>query len=319
MPDWLQRLAHAPDPVMYIVAGLAAVAFWIGLSGLRRVRHVEDVPTARVRSAAQGYVELVGTAHMLDGDPIVSPLSHTPCCWYRYRVEQRRGERNWQTVQSGISDSIFVLRDATGDCIVDPEGAEVTSSHSRSWSDDGVGRGAHGVHARLPSLGRGADLVVNVGGKILETLGGAVGEYRYHESVILDGDPLYAIGEFRSVGPGSHGTTLRDLTGAILREWKQRPDELVARFDADGDGRVDQYEWERAREEAARQAAAEHAEDLKADHLHTLRKPRDGRFFLLSNLEEFDLLRRFRWKARLGFAGFALLAGVALLMLSTRT
>ncbi|MCG6967952.1 MAG: E3 ubiquitin ligase family protein [Chromatiaceae bacterium] len=316
MGGWLDRLAHAPDPLLIFVAVLAAVALMAGFSNLRRVRHIEDVPTARVRSAPQGYVELIGTAHMLDGEPIVAPLSNTRCCWFRYKIERRSG-KDWKMVQSGSSDGIFVLRDDTGDCVIDPEGAEVTSRHERTWSDDGGGWRAHAVHMRLPSLGKTADLVVDIGGKVLESLSG-IGEYRYQEAVILDGDTLYAVGRFRTLGPGDRDATLDELTGAILREWKRRPDTLRERFDGNRDGHIDADEWQRARATARREAAREYAENMKQDQLHTLSRPSDGRYFLLSNLEQFGLLRRYRWRMRFGFGACLLLGGVAFLMLSTR-
>jgi hypothetical protein len=316
MSDWLYRLAHAPDGIAALTAVGAVAALWWGYSGLRRARHIEDVPTARVRSAPQGYIELTGRAHAMDGEPIIAPLSNTACCWYRYRVEHRDGSR-WDLVESGTSDGIFLLRDETGECVIDPEGAEVTTSHKRSWASDGSGFGGLPVHARLPSLGRTADFVVNVGGKFLEALSGA-GEYRYTEAVILDGDPLYAIGEFHSLGPGHHDVSIRELTGAILREWKQQPETLRERFDLDRDGVIDQDEWEKARAAAEREASAEYAANLRRDHVHTLRRPADRRYFLLSNLEEFSLLRRYRWRKRLGLGTFVLLAAAFATMLSTR-
>ena len=317
MTDWIDRLAHAPDGFMMFTVVLGIAALVAGFSGLRRTRHIEDVPTARVRSAPQGYVELIGTARTLDGEPIVAPLSGTQCCWYRYRVERRSG-KDWRVVQSGTSDGIFLLRDATGDCVIDPEGAEVTSRHTRSWSDDGSGSSNHAVHLRLPSLGKTADAVVDIGSKVLDALGSGVGPHRYTESVILDGDPLYAIGRFHTVGSGDHSATLRELTGAVLREWKQRPDTLRERFDSNRDGIVDVHEWQRARAAAEREVATQHAQDLRRDQLHTLKKPNDGRYFLLSNLEEFGLLGRYRWRMRLGFGFFVLLGSGVALMLSTR-
>lgn len=315
MVEWLDSLAHAPEPLVAFTGLLAAFALFAGFSGLRRTRLIEDVPTARVRSAPQGYVELVGTARMLGGEPIVAPLSNTPCCWFRYQVERRAG-KDWRTVQSGSSDGIFLLRDDTAECVVDPEGAEVTSRHKRSWSDHGGGWGGAAVHARLPSLGRTADLVVDLGGKVLEGLGTGVGEYRYSEAVILEGDPLYAIGQFHTIGAVEHGASLHEVTGAILREWKQRPDTLRERFDADRNGLIDGAEWERARAVAGREAARELAARPGENPLHTLKKPADGRYFLLSNLEEFGLLRRYRWRMRIGFGLFLLLGAALVVMLS---
>lgn len=301
MDHWLQRLGEAPDALLAFFAALAAIALWIGYTGMRRARQIEDVPTARVRSAPQGYIELAGKARALDGEPIVAPLSNTLCCWYSYRIE-RRGDRDWRVVESGASDGVFALDDATGSCLVDPEGAEVTSRHRKAWTGDN-GMGGIPVHARLPSLGRTADLVVNVGGKLLEGLGGG-GHYRYSERVILDGDPLYAIGEFHSLHAGGDGVAEKDLMTAILRDWKQRPQELLQRFDHDRDGQIDVNEWESAREAAREEARRETRSAMSEGPVHTLRQPRDGRLYLLSNLEEFDLLRRYRWQKRAGMAAF---------------
>jgi len=317
MDGWLDRLAHASDGLFLFTSLSALVAVYIGFSGLRRCRLIEDVPTANVRSAHQGYVELIGHAHALDGEPIIAPLSRTRCCWFDFKIEKRSG-KDWRVVESGTSDGIFLLRDPTGDCLIDPEGAEVTTRHKRSWSDNGSNSAPHAVHFRLPSLGRTADTVVEIGGSILEGLGAGVGTHRYTEAVIMEGDPLYGIGSFRTLGAAEQGSTLRELTGAIIREWKQRPETMIERFDGNRDGQIDMNEWERAREVAQREAAREHAENLRRDDLHTLSKPEDGRFFLLSTLEEFGLLRRYRWQKRLGFAFFFALGGVALLMLSTR-
>jgi hypothetical protein len=316
MSDWLDRLAHAPDGLLVFCAVLAPVALFIAFTALRRARNIEDVPTAKVRSAPQGYVELIGQAQSLDGEPIVAPLSRTACCWYRYRIE-RRGDKGWRAVESGTSDGIFLLRDDTGDCVIDPEGAEVTTEHSRSWFDNGDGWGGHGVHMRLPSLGRTADTLVNVSGKLMSGIGG-MGEYRYTEAVVMQGDPLYAIGRFHTVGPSEKAATIRELTGAILREWKQQPDTLRERFDRNRDGTIDVDEWQHARQAAEQVATREYAEQFNRQELHTLKKPADGRLFLLSNLEEFGLLRRYRWRMRLGFLAFIVLSAAVAVMLSTR-
>lgn len=314
MGGLLDRLAHAPDSVLAIVALIALYALYQGFAGLIRARRIEDVPTARVRSAHQGYVELVGTAHSLDGEPIVAPLSNTLCCWYSYRVERSHGN-NWRAVDSGTSDGIFTLRDPTGECIIDPEGAEVTTRHRRRWSGDGGFADGHGVHARLAPLGGTADVVVKLGGKVFGAMGS--GSYRYTERVILDGDPLYAIGQFHSLGNADRGVSIKDLTGAILRDWKRRPDTLLARFDTDRDGVLDVGEWDGARAVAEREAVQQVGHQQQCS-LHTLRRPTDRRHFLLSNLEEFGLLRRYRWRMWYGLVGFILLSTLCAWMLSTR-
>ena len=310
--DWIERLSGAPGWLLALTAALGLFSLYNGFAGLRRTRLIEDVPTARVRSAPQAYVELEGQAHALAGEPMTAPASQTPCCWYRYKVERRSG-KEWRTTRSEVSDGLFLLRDPTGDCVIDPEGAEVTTMHTAIWMDDGDGWGAHGVHQRHDSLGRLADTMVWAAGRLFDGIG--TGRYRHTEAVILDGDPLYAIGSFRSLGTEERIGTLHDQVGAILRDWKKQPETLRERFDRNRDGQIDQHEWDRARRAARQEARRERVQLATEAQVHTLARPGDGRFFLLSNLAEFGLLRRYRWQMRLGFLGF-LCCGAAMLVMT---
>ena len=94
---WLLTLAVA------VIGGGAAALRW-----LRVARLIEDTPTSRVRSAAQGYVELAGRGLPLDGTKNPAPLTQRPCVWWRYRISKKTehgsgsGRRKaWKTVASG--------------------------------------------------------------------------------------------------------------------------------------------------------------------------------------------------------------------------
>ena len=135
MEFWLAVLA---------AAGLAVGGFYVAFRFVRRARIMEDTPTSKVRSAAQGYVELNGTAELLPGTPIVAPLTGTRCTWYRYKVQEKQRKHDargharteWRTVAQGVSDDLFLVVDDTGSCIVDPEGAAVTPSANDLWYGD---------------------------------------------------------------------------------------------------------------------------------------------------------------------------------------
>ncbi len=68
----------------------AVVAFIYAYKFFYRKRLIEDTPTSRIRSAAQGYVELDGQSQLMDGPTIVAPLSGKPCTWYSFTVEEKR-------------------------------------------------------------------------------------------------------------------------------------------------------------------------------------------------------------------------------------
>ncbi len=286
---WLRNLA--PGEFGVLAAGLAVAtlaAFRSIWRGLRRARMIEDTPTSRLRSAAQGYVELCGRGAPMAGPPVVAPLSGIPCLWYRYRVERRRdllpapGRVLWLTVREGVSDELFRIEDDTGACIVDPEGAEVTPTLRRRWygGDDS------------PAL--------VLGTRRHRTLG-SFARFRYTEERLLPG-PLYALGWFRTAA-NAQGDTGEEVA-ALLRRWKGDRAALLERFDRNGDGEIDLEEWSRAREAALREVLAARTEP--AAEVHVLSRPADPRLpFLLAAGDRRTNARRYRVRARAAFAAFA--------------
>lgn len=300
-----------------LAVALTGFGLWVGFRQLHRARLVETVPTAKVRSAPQGYVELIGTAAALPGEPILAPLSGAPCCWYRYQV-QARAQKGWNVVDKGVSAGVFMLRDDTGDCLIDPEGGSVTSTHQQIWygNSEWPERGS-GVrwgeqrraswHDRLNRL-TGIQVEVDFG----------VGEfYRYTEEVIMPGDPLYVVGRFHTLDHAYHAQGRAEIAADYLRRWKQHP-EVMARFDTNGDGQVDAKEWEAARQQAEQQAAREVGDLQQTDPVHTLVKPDDGRPLLIANIDEFDLVTRYRWQGWGAIGLFFLGGATTVFMVSVR-
>jgi len=230
---------------------LLSFAAWAG--NLRRSRLIKDTPTSRVASAAQGYVELAGQGKVFTGQQLVARSTGRPCLWYRYRVERKNGDQ-WEMVEQGRSDDTFLLDDGSGECVIDPDGAEIYTRHRRSWQE---------------------------------------GDYRHTEWLLVPGDPLYAIGDFASIGGAHAELDLRKDVGNLLAEWKQDKPRLLSRFDRDQNGEIDPHEWEEARKEALKQVQAEHLEIRLRDSIPVLRQPRDGRLYLIANLTEEELTRKY--------------------------
>lgn len=295
-------ITHCAD----LARNASPLAFWAGIAGaglamagccrlwvsaLSRSRLIADTPTSKLRSAAQGYVELEGYARMMSGEPIYAPLSGKPCVWYRYRVEQRGrdthdGSDGWNTIEAGVSEAIFHLADETGLCIVDPDGAEVTPSVRLCWQGDSP-RPLHtpsktGFWYRLFSFGT----------------------YRYTECRLHEYDPLYAIGLF--VGAGERETVgINEATRDLLGTWKRDKGGLLQRFDADRNGAIDLAEWECARQAAEREVIATWRERQQQPEITLLKKPAQGRPYILSCLTQERIIADYRKKTWLGLAGFA--------------
>lgn len=269
-----------------LVAGTAFRSLFRNLSHLRLIA---DTPASLIRSASQGQVELEGVTQMMEGTPIIAPLSGQRCVWYRYTVEEKiEGKDEWGVIESGTSEAIFHLNDGTGRCIVDPDGAEVIPSISQHWR--GLSRRPGAPPPEQSFWDRFA----------------AAGKYRYSESRIAEGVPLYAMGYLKSLGSADPGT-LEDAIRTLIRRWKQDPTALRQRFDTDGDGIISPAEWEIALSVAERESMQEWGETLNTNDINLLKKPSDGRLFMLSTVPEHQLKLRYRRGALISAAIFLLL------------
>lgn len=294
MEQLLSDIAAAPEGEFWFATGALAIAALATLIAtfifVKRARLITDTPTAKIRSAPQGYVELSGFGKMLDGPPIHAPLTHAPCVWWWYKIEERRtsysnGKRTtrWVTIDQGRSDALFLLVDDTGECIVDPEAAKVIPEVKHRW---------HGS-SRRPASGPKS------GGFSL------FGKYRYLEHRIAPLHPLYALGQFRSQGVHHEFDEQGDVR-ELLAEWKRDEATLLREFDADGNGEIDLEEWERVRVRAVEQVREKLADQAANPDVHVLARPSDRRPFILSAVPQETLVRRYRIQAGLAFAGFLL-------------
>jgi E3 Ubiquitin ligase len=283
------------------LAGTAIYFFWYAFKAWREKLVVEDTPASRVRSAAQGYVQLMGHGVIPPNTDLKGPLTSIPCTWWRYKIEERRSSgrsRSWTTIDGDTSAVPFILDDGTGQCLIDPRGAEVFPSARDVWYG-----GTEWPDVRIPDgtgvFGKLADLLLSGG------------NYRYTEYRLQPREPLYALGSYRSLGGILDGANVESPDRAVaelLRQWKQDQKTLLERFDSNHDGVLDGDEWEWARA-AARQEVVEHmvVQSQRQPQPQTsgscvLSKPADGRAFLLAASDGGLLARRLRWKALGGIA-----------------
>lgn len=280
-------LTASPTRFWGALGALAVITlglFYLGFRQLHRARLIEDTPTSRIRSAAQGYAELEGRAVAL-GDPLYAPLSGRPCVWYQYRIDRRQsgiqGRKRWVSLERGESEAIFGLEDDTGRCVVDPEGAEIHPAHELSW----CGHEPYPVHTPPGH----SDVF---------------GPYRYTERRIEVGDPLYALGWFQTLKE-TVGQGWQEETRALLKRWKAEPKALLERFDLNRDGQIDAKEWEIVRKQATREALRAHLRRPPEEVVHLLCKPAGrGYPYILAASRQLDLVWRYRVYAGVALLGF---------------
>jgi hypothetical protein len=266
--------------VALLAVGTGA-GFWFWRRSLVNSRVIEDVATSLVRSAAQGYTELCGRQLPAGHAPLAAPLTGRPCTWWAFEIERkekRRGRKGrtrttWVTVEKKSSPHLIRFEDDTGHALVNPAGADVVVNVTTVWYG----------HSRRPTTGPDGS-----------AFGRLFARYRYTERIMRPGEPMYVIGHFETrTGELGH-TERRRQVSELLREWKGDRQVMVARFDADGDGRIDPQEWEGARAEAQRvvtgRAGMEPAVNLVLE-------PPDGRPFLISPKPQEELATHYRRRA----------------------
>lgn len=264
------------------MAACAGGAWWF-VRRFSQARHLLDTPTSKIRSAAQGYAEFYGVLHPQGEEQQRGPLTNTPCLWWRYKIEEeQRSSDNkgssWRTVESGSSEALLQLDDSTGSCLIDPRGAQVRPVTREVW------RGSERHPLGLAKTGWSAFF-------------SGSGQYRYTEERLHAGQPLYAIGDFRSSGGGRQGLDLASAKGAVIREWKSDFSGLLQRFDNDRNGQLDEQEWSRVQLAATLEAEDRHRQQSTQPAQHHLAKPSEARPFILSCAAEEELVRSFYWQA----------------------
>lgn len=270
---------------------ISLVAFWRMYRWLHHARVIENIPTAKIRSAHQGYIELIGTARFMEGPVIVAPLSRTTCLWYRYKIEEKvnsyrsdgKRQTRWRVVEKKTSEELFLLEDDTGRCVIDPDDADVIVNNKRIWYKRDV----------IPPR-------------------------RYTEELITEHEPMYAIGLFTTVA-NVEQHKIREHVSQLLRDWKQEPNLMLHRYDTDRNGEISPQEWQQAHKDAIRKVKQEHGEREKLEQLSILKAgPHKHQPFILSTEPESKLIRRYKSRAAFAMVGFFFTGVIAVWLFNVR-
>ena len=110
--------------------GFGLYSFFKGFRVYREYRVIEDTPEMPIRSVPMGLVAVRGKT--TGEPPLTSPLSHTPCFFYRVDIERFQGSRpdrigggSWSHYKTHANGAAFYLEDPTGKVLVDALDAEL--------------------------------------------------------------------------------------------------------------------------------------------------------------------------------------------------
>lgn len=260
-------------------------AAWFLFRHLRRYRLITDTPTALIRSAPQGYVEIIGNVISGEGGLLQAPLSGRPCVWYRFRVDRQRSSRKnrWENQQRGSSDQWFQIDDGTGVCLIDPTQAEIDAVQHRVW------------YGNSPNPQLSLGLATAIGSS--NPFGS---RFRYIETLILEHEQVYALGTFQTLGGGRGVASVGQIQADIIREWKSNYSHLLERFGSPGASLLSDSEWSNVREAAKDQAIKQRQSTMDIPDMHVLSDPDlPGHPLLISTQDEQRLATQFKQRATL--------------------
>lgn len=283
--------------LIFAAAGLACVA--AGFKRLRLKKLVEGLATSKVRSMAVGVVELAGAAEPVG--ELLDPIFGRPCALYHVLVEEHRrsGKRSrWVKIHERNSYAApFRLRDETGGVLVLPHGVE-------PYLREDVSHQTGMLFSSAPEpVTRYLDAV---GG------GGFGRSRRLTACIVRPGERVYVLGY---AAPAEDPLTLREKllekTAAPLqaaaRRLKCSPERMKA-LDTDGDGRVDEREWDAGLQafyrELHRSGGGAAAGAAAGDPPLLVRRSPEG-LLVISDRSEEDLVAHLGWKCFLQVLGGA--------------
>jgi hypothetical protein len=113
---------------MFLVSFTLGMGMFISVSTKwRKIKRIGETPVSNISSAAYGLVQLRGRADF-NGDPIISPLTGTPCVYHKTRIVEG------YDVGMTESSRAFFLSDDTGRILIFPKDADMKlSRNSFEW------------------------------------------------------------------------------------------------------------------------------------------------------------------------------------------
>src|SRR5712692_1830816 len=119
--------------------GAGLFCFFKGFRIYRQYRVLADTPASPILGISMGFVEVHGKAKPAQGRLVNSPVTRTPCLFYKVDIKgyvEGPGGKNWshcRTVADGVP---FYLEDCTGKVLMDAHGAEYDLIRT-AWRETG--------------------------------------------------------------------------------------------------------------------------------------------------------------------------------------
>ena len=262
-------------------AGVASglVLFYKGFATLRLKRLVEALATSKTRSMAMGTVELCGFAAPYA--ELLDPVFGERCCYFNVEVKEQVGSgkhKRWVTVYRNTSDAVpLYLADDTGRVAIYPHGARLHMDYKVDLTTSDLSRWFSGAEDHIAAFVR--------------KLNRSSGTLSIKARIVREHEPLYVLGY---AVPQERPFTLRERVRLSLHEAARALKGDARRMkalDKDGDGRIDEREWDEGLRDFQKSLEAEAAQSRPVEPAPgapeaVIRKTPDGLLLLANQAEK---------------------------------
>lgn len=199
--------------VEFIIACFLGLFMGISLLGsaiskFLLVQKIKNLPTSKVSSIAVGLVELFGTGKCKNETK--TPISKTNCLYWKVTCEKysELGD-SWKLIFTDSSSNNFYLQDKTGKILIDPTDAEINIPLVNHYQGHIYSDGKF-IPAKKFKDGPIVPYINSVQyNKKKGPLSGA--DFRLKECYIMEGDPLFIIGNAQPLDSASNIDTPQNL------------------------------------------------------------------------------------------------------------
>ena len=180
--------------LLAFIGVLAMVLFALGArTRWRRYRQITDTVTSSIGRLRSGVFEVQGKVRP-SAERLVSPLSQTPCVYYRFVVQERRQRRKKSVLLTLVDDTQTVpcvLDDGTGTVVVPLDGADLHLRRDHAARSGVLNDPPEALRTTLAKRYE------------LETQGLVFNKsMTYAETVVAPGDTLFVLGTVEADGAG---------------------------------------------------------------------------------------------------------------------
>jgi len=257
-------------PLLVLATALFTAGFVLQFFSLSKLKnYISDIPTSKLRSVSAGLVEVKG--RITANEVFISPISGAECVFFRYRKYKKVRTRDadyWNIIEmgEGIPSKCFI-NDDTGLIALNLKNAEINVKSPAKYT------------ATYKEMEAGF-------------IPGFFSNIKYEEETIQTGESVYVLGTAK---PESQSIQF----GAFLSEAKKNPAN-IERFDMDGNGVLDQQEWELAVADLKHDFRKKVLENGQSFGL-ILDKDSHHNLLVVATEKEDDLLSRLKWKVPVYF------------------